>query len=382
MTSAARDSNRVEILVADDGAGVSAERVKAAACELGLITPEAAHALDEREALALAFRSGVSTSPTITDISGRGLGLAIVREKVEKLGGTVSLETSAGAGTGVRMALPLTLATLHGVLVRAGARLFVLPTTSVERVTRVHKDAITTVENRDTMQLNGRVVPLVRLDDALALPRAAPLPDIAHVVVVGTAERRVALLVDEVLREQEVLVKGLGKQLSRVRNIAGATVLGTGEVVPVLNVADLLTSAVRATPVRPVTAAAGAAEGDKKLVLVVDDSITARTLLKNILEAAGYDVDTAVDGADGLAKLRAGAFDLVVSDVDMPRMNGFDLVAQLRGDHTLAQVPVVLVTALESQADRERGIEVGANAYIVKQSFDQSNLLEALRRLI
>jgi two-component system chemotaxis sensor kinase CheA len=203
------------------------------------------------------------------------------------------------------------------------------------------------------------------------------------VIVLAAAEKRMAFLVDDVLQEQEVLMKHLGKQLSRVRNIAGATVLGTGQAVPILNVFDLISSAVRASGAggrRTVSPQEEAAA--RKCILVVEDSITARMLLRNILEAAGYEVVTAVDGLDGFTRLRSGAFELVVSDVDMPRMTGFDLTAKIRSDPKLAELPVVLVTALESREDRERGIEVGANAYIVKQSFDQSNLLEAIRRLI
>jgi two-component system chemotaxis sensor kinase CheA len=193
-----------------------------------------------------------------------------------------------------------------------------------------------------------------------------------------------AFAVDAVLDEQEVLVKNLGPQLRRVRNIAGATILGTGQVVPVLNVPDVLKSAVRAsaTTVRLAAALVAPMEAPRKSVLVVEDSITARMLLKHLLEAAGYQVMTAVDGVDGLTQLRSGAADIVVSDVEMPRMNGFDLTAKIRADQKFADLPVVLVTALESRADRERGIEVGANAYIVKSSFDQSNLLEVIRRLV
>jgi two-component system chemotaxis sensor kinase CheA len=220
----------------------------------------------------------------------------------------------------------------------------------------------------------------------LELPRKrAPgdSTDAVPALVLGLAEKRIAFFVDEVLSEQEVLVKSLGKQLARVRNIAGAAVLGTGQVVPVINVSDLLKSAVRqsVTPVKQ-AAAPVEEEAEKKSVLVVEDSITARALVKNILEAAGYRVATAVDGIDGFTQLRSGQFDIVVSDVDMPRMNGFDLTAKIRADKKLSPLPVVLVTALESREDRERGIDVGANAYIVKSSFDQSNLLEIIRRLI
>ncbi len=166
-----------------------------------------------------------------------------------------------------------------------------------------------------------------------------------------------------------------------MRNIAGATVLGSGEVAPILNVADLLKSARTSGAVLRAPAAAAAPEAPAKMILVVEDSITSRMLLKGILESAGYDVKTAVDGIDGFTALRAERFDLVVSDVEMPRMSGFDLTARIRADGALAELPVVLVTALESREDRERGMEVGANAYLVKSSLDQSNLLEALRRL-
>lgn len=383
---APQDGNKVEILIADDGAGIDVATVRSTVQKLGLLSPEEVEQLSEQGTVSLIFQSGVSTSPMITDLSGRGLGLAIVREKVEKLGGIVSVATQRDAGTTFRLILPLTLATFRGVLVRVSAHRFVLPTTYVERVVRVNKADIKTVENQETIQLNGRAVSLVRLDNVLGLSQQN-VPgngtDRVPVVVLAAAEKRIAFLVDEVLYEQEVLMKSLGPQLSRVRNIAGATILGAGAVVPILNVPDLMKSAVRmSTAVGQRTAAPGEEAAEKQSILVVEDSITARTLIQNILEAAGYDVVTAVDGIDGFTKLRSGTFALVVSDVDMPRMNGFDLTAKIRGDQKLAEVPVVLVTALESREDRERGIEVGANAYIVKRSFDQSNLLEVVRRLI
>jgi two-component system chemotaxis sensor kinase CheA len=198
------------------------------------------------------------------------------------------------------------------------------------------------------------------------------------------AEKRIAFLVEAVLGEQEVLVKRLGPQLPRVRNIAGATVLGTGQVIPVLNVADVLKSAVQASAavVNSGTAPADREEAGQKSVLLVEDSITTRMLLKNLLEAAGYQVRTAVDGFDVLTQLYGGGIDIVVSDVDMPRMNGFDLTTKIRGDKTFADIPVVLVTALASDVDRERGMEVGAHAYLVKNSFDQSDLLAVIQRLV
>jgi two-component system chemotaxis sensor kinase CheA len=387
MTISARNGSNVELLIADDGKGIDAGKVKAAAGKLRLLSPERAESLGDKEALAFIFQSGVSTSPIITDISGRGLGLAIVKEKVEKLNGALSVETEAGQGTSFRIILPLTLARFHGVLVRVGEHLFVFPSSNVERVERVAKDDVKTVENRETITVKGQAVSLARLRDALDLAAtvaAGGQPDILPAVVVTSAGRRIAFVVDEVLHEQEVLVKTLGKQLIRVRNIAGATVLGTGRVVPILNVPDLIASAVRTSGAGMHAAAVPSEEAGKrrKSVLVAEDSITSRTLLKNILETAGYQVETAVDGVEALTKLRSGEFDLVVSDVDMPRMNGFVLTEKIRADKKFLELPVILVTALESREDREHGIDVGANAYIVKSSFDQSNLLEIIRRSI
>jgi two-component system chemotaxis sensor kinase CheA len=384
LTVSPVNSTQVEISVSDDGVGIDVDKVKAAAVKRGLVTLNTLDQLSESAALALVFETDVSTSPMITRVSGRGLGLAIVREKAEKLGGRVAIESRRGSGTTIRMTLPLTLATFRGVLIESARRLFILPTAQVERVTRFKPQEVRTVEGRRTLTLDGRAVALVDLADVLQLPstpQKSDRPEAAPILVLGAGEQRVAFAVDAVLDEREVLVKRLTKPLSRVRNIAGATVLGSGEVAPILNVADLLKSARTAGAGLHTPTAAAPSAMPAKRILVVEDSITSRMLLKGILESAGYDVKTAVDGIDAFTALRAERFDLVVSDVEMPRMNGFDLTARIRADRTLAETPVVLVTALESREDRERGIDVGANAYLVKSSLDQSNLLEALRRL-
>jgi two-component system, chemotaxis family, sensor kinase CheA len=385
LVIAPKDAGRIEVLIADDGAGIEFEQVRAAAVKQGIVPKSEADKLDEEATLSLIFRSGVSTNPILTDISGRGLGLAIVREKVEELGGSVLVETHHDAGTVFRMILPVTLATSRGILVRVGEQSFLVPTLGVERAARAGGEDIRTVENRETIEFGGRAVAFVRLEDVLELPRkpAAADGNGKHpLLVLSTHGTRVAFRVDEILGEQEVLVKSPPKPLSQIRNMAGATVLGTGAVVPILNIADLVNSASRAGGVSVGREIAEAAPSKQKSILVAEDSITARSLLKGILESAGYKVRTAVNGADAFATMKTEAFDLVVSDVDMPRMSGFDLTAKVRADKHLAQLPVVLVTALESREDRERGIDVGADAYIVKSSFDQSNLLEIIRRLI
>ncbi|MHB0991473.1 MAG: hybrid sensor histidine kinase/response regulator [Burkholderiales bacterium] len=390
VSIAQKDGGKIELLVADDGAGIDVAKVKTAAGKLGLVSVDEAEKLSGQEVQALVFHSGISTSSIITDISGRGLGLAIVREKIEGLGGSVELESGPAGGTVFRIALPLLLTTFRGVLVRAGEHYFVIPALGVERVMRVAQQDIRTVENRATISFGGQAIALATLSEVLELPRSnqpdhnlTGTPGQIAVIILGTDRKYIAFRVDEIMGEQEVLVKTLGRQLVRVRNIAGASVLGTGRVVAVLNVPDLLKSAVkRATaPLAPV-AAEQFAEASRRSVMVAEDSITARALLKNILESAGYLVTTAVDGIDAYTILKTGTFDLLVSDVEMPRMDGFDLTARIRADKQLGQLPVVLVTALGSPEQRERGIDVGANAYIVKSSFDQSNLLDIVEQLI
>ncbi len=379
-------NGKIEIRVSDDGAGVDVNSVKKSAVGHGIVSPGEVRNLSDHEAMSLIFHSGVSTSPLITEISGRGLGMAIVRTKAEKLGGKATVESEHHVGTTLRITLPQTLATFRGIVVSAAGQTFVAPMASVERVLQVKPAEIKTVENRETILVNGRAVSLARLEAVLELPaRPAAAEESAAipVVVMSSSEQRVAFAVDAVMREEEVLVKPLHKPLARLRNISGATVLGSGKAVAVLNVADLIKSARKhgVAPV-PVVATKAEASAPSKKVLVVEDSITSRMLLKGILETANYQVRTAVDGIDGFTALREEKFDLVVSDVEMPRMNGLDLTAKIRADKALADLPVVLVTALESRQERERGIDVGANAYIIKSSFDQSNLLEVVRRFI
>jgi two-component system chemotaxis sensor kinase CheA len=250
-------------------------------------------------------------------------------------------------------------------------------------VARLRRSEIQTVQNRETILLLGQTYSLVRLGQPLELPVKSGTEEPTEwlfVVILGAGEKRIAFWVDEIIGEQEVLMKGLGAQLARVRNIAGATVLGNGQVIPILNVPDLIKSAVRTMDSALDLVEASPAKDQK--ILIAEDSITARMQLKNILELNGYTVKTAVDGLDALMTLRTENFDLVVSDVDMPRLNGLDLTTRIRNDQRLAELPVILVTTLASREDQERGIDAGANAYITKSNFDQNKLLDAIRRLI
>lgn len=381
------EGGQLEIRVEDDGGGIDPQRVREAAVRGGLLAATSGDLADEAVA-DLACWSGLSTSPIITEVSGHGLGLAIVKERVEGLRGRLRLESRAGQGLTVRMVVPASIATFRGLLVRCGPQAFLLPIESVERVIRVAPQQIEQVDGRDVIrtdggELGGQPLFVARLADLLQMDGAeAPLePESQRPCAVVRAERgRLGLIVDEILGDREVLQRELCPPLRRVRSVAGAGLLGSGQLVLTLRPSDLLRGA--AQPRRPAVAARPAPSRRASRVLVVDDSITTRTMERHLLEAAGYEVVVAVDGIDAWTPLKTGPVDLVVSDVDMPRMDGFGLTARIRADPELAALPVVLVTALESREDKERGIEVGANAYVVKSSFDQSNLLDIIRRLV
>nr|WP_321502380.1 response regulator [uncultured Dethiosulfovibrio sp.] len=373
------DGGQLDIILSDDGRGIDRDKLIKKAISSGIMSEEQAMSLEEEEALNLIFRSGFSTSALITDISGRGLGMAIVRENVEALGGSLSLSSELGKGTVFRIKLPLSMATFRGVLVEEGGRPFVIPTSQVIKVTQIDSDRIRSLEGREAIDLDKVTYPLARLGDILGLNRSekdeiSPFP----VVVVSSSSRSFAFAVQSVKGEQEILLKGLGPQLIKVPFVSGATVMGSGKVAPVLRVKDLVQRASE----RKSTILTVSTDETPPSVLLVEDSITSRTLLKNILTASGYRVQTAVDGEEGFELFTRGLFDIVISDVEMPKMNGFDLARSIRSDGIKGSVPIVLVTSLDSQKDKERGVEAGADAYIVKSSFDQTNLLEIMKRLL
>lgn len=382
-------NGKIKILVRDDGRGIDAAKVIASAIREGIVGEEEARAMDEKEARSLIFRPGVSSAATITTLSGRGLGMAIVSEQVESLGGSIQVDSQAGSGSRFELVIPTALASFRGIQVQVGERFFALPTMGVRKVGLVAESDIKTVGNRETVVVDGQTVPLVSLAAILGIPaRVSGIVSGAvgkrTIMVLGSGVECVAFTLDKVIGEDDMLVKGLGSQLVRVRNISGATVLGNGTVVPILNVMDLLIASSKTPENQPMHTSAepNTAEKMARRVLVVDDSITSRTLLKNVLESYGYAVTTASDGANAMTMLQTEAFDLVSTDVEMPNMDGFELTARIRADARLSRIPVVLVTSLESAIDKQKGIEAGADAYIVKSSFDQSNLLAIISKLI
>ncbi|MDP1809447.1 MAG: hybrid sensor histidine kinase/response regulator [Actinomycetota bacterium] len=389
--SACQQGNGILIEVEDDGGGIDVGRVKETALARGLISSQELKTLTDEDAHYLIFYSGFSTASTITNVSGRGVGLDVVKKNIEQLNGLVNISTRRQGGTRFSINLPLTLSTSRVLLVNCCGEIYAIPTSSVERIVRVAKKDIYTVGTKETIDVSGRSLSLVRLAQMLELPEqtAAAAEDKLSVIILGTAEKRVAFAVDALEGETEIVIKSLGKMMARVRNVSGATILGTGKVVIILNIGDMIKSAKtyghrKHDKALPEEAAADLAHADTdtKTVLVVDDSITTRIMEKNILESAGYNVFLANDGIEALATLRTNRCDLIVSDVDMPRMNGFDLTQKVKGDDRLRDMPVILVTALDSAADRERGLEAGADAYMIKHEFDQKNLLETIEQLI
>lgn len=388
----------VELRIADDGRGIDPAKVKATAEKMGLISREESAKLKPHEALHLIFRSALSTSPIITEISGRGLGLAIVEEKIQQLGGSIAVETEKGKGTTFILKLPLTIATFRGVLVEVSQSIFSLPTANIDRVVRVDEKDIKAVKGTYTFMLDNALVPLAAMEDVLKLPpsfRTRHEDQLITVAVVRVGSEHVGFIVDDILGEQEILVKNLGPIFSAATGVLGVTVLGSGQLVPILNISDMVKTYKKRRPggtTRRPGQKTGAdmqtdvseqirRPGEGISILVVDDMVTARMLMRNIFESAGFTVRTANNGLEALTTLKEDKFDVVITDVEMPFMDGFKLTESIRADQQLNAIPVVIVTSMASREDRERGVAAGANAYFTKSNFDQAKLLEVVKNL-
>lgn len=376
--AAALRGDRLTVTVSDDGAGLDVPAVRAQLERRGLPVPH-----DEQELVRTLFAGGFSTRTGATAISGRGVGLDVVRAAIERIRGSVDVTWVRGRGTNFRLECPPTLATIHALLAVVGSQILAVPTTHVERLVRVRPEEIKHAEGRDVIATPETPVPLVALARLLPplveRPAAGPLA----VVLLRAGERRLAVAVDELVAEQEVLLRPVGRGREPLPHVSGAAILGTGRVALVLNAAAIVGAGLGLGAGPGVTIAeARSGGGAKRRILVVDDSITTRTLEQSILEAAGYDVRTAVDGADGWRVLQEHGCDVVVADIEMPRMDGFALCEAIRGSKRFKRLPVVLVTALETPEHRARGLEAGADAYIGKSSFDQQNLLDTISQLV
>lgn len=374
--------SNVNIEISDDGCGIDPAVIRKIAKEKGFITGKEDAALSDSEVIWLVFRSGLSTSRMITDLSGRGLGLAIVEDTATRLGGKVSVASVLNKGTTIRITVPVRLATLRGVVVRSGSQMYILPMQQVRQVIRVRRDAIVTEGDRSSLMFQNEMISTIRLTDALGIPATDAMArsnSQVPVIILAYGAGQIACIVDEVVRVQEIVVHPLGSQLRRVKRITGAVLLGDGTLALVLDPLELIQESLKGSQKNPAKVHEGPKE---KNVLVVEDSVTSRALLQTIIERAGYNVQTATDGTEAFTLIKQFPFDIVVSDIDMPRMNGFTLTEKIRADERLAHLPIILVTSLDSAADQKHGLAVGADAYIVKSSFDRRGILDIIADLL
>ncbi len=381
--SAFHEADNVIVAVEDDGRGMDINQIRETALRKRLLSSYELERMTEKEVWNIVFMNGYSTSPIVTDVSGRGMGLDIVRRDITQLKGRVILDARKGQGTKFTLVLPLTVAVIQVLLVEAEKMLFALPMLSITESVKVKREEVSTLEGRMAFSLREQTVPLVPLKEVLDLPHAMEdeqAKDYLSVVIATSFERRVGFIVDRIIGEQEVFIKSLGRHLGKVKNVSGAIILASGEVVVVLDVADLV--AESALRVRPAAGRVAEEKRKERRILVVEDAFSTRELEKSILENHGYLVDTAVDGLDALDRMAATAYDLVVSDIEMPRMDGFELCRTLKAKAEARDIPFVMVTALQKEEDKRRGIEVGAAAYLVKSAFDQTNLLDTIERLV
>jgi two-component system chemotaxis sensor kinase CheA len=385
--TASQTANSVIIEVSDDGRGLDVAAIRRAAAKRGLLSAEALSAMNPDEVQALIFTPGMSTAGFVTDVSGRGVGMSVVRTNVERLKGSVQIESTPGKGTRIKLLLPVTLSTVRVLIVEVNGHPYGLPAECVQVLKLIAPADVFAVEGRDAILHQGKPVSVAKLANLLELRQAAPrdaaggAPAASACAVLSLAGESFGVFVDVLLDEQEVVLKPQSALLQRVRNVAGATILDSGEICMVLNPQDLLASMRKGLAATAPAQAPGAA-AIKKAILLAEDSITTRTQEARILENAGYEVVTAVDGLEAWNKLATRDFDALVSDVTMPNLGGLGLTEKVRREPRYADLPVILVTSLASDADKRRGLEAGANAYITKPAFDQKTLLDCLERLI
>lgn len=368
----------------DDGNGIQLELVKKVALKKGLFTSQQLEQMSERQLLDIIFQPGFSTSKILTDVSGRGVGMDVVRTNIEKLRGIISVDSKPGEGTTFTVKLPLTMVTLPTLKVQVQEEIYSLPISSIETTVEVSPEQIFTLEGQEAINYNHSPVLLVHLEEILELSSGEEEVKEGKrpAIILGSAEKRVAFLVDELVGEDVVVAKALSSHLERVRNISGATVLGNGRISLILNISDLIESAQYQTLKGKRRKTVEVKENIKGSILVIEDSVTTRTLEVSILESAGYEVVAATDGQDGYSKLMNQKFDLIVTDIQMPHMDGFTFTRKIKSDQKYQHIPVILLTSLESPSEKKRGVEVGADAYITKSSFDQNNLLDTISRLL
>ena len=382
------------IEVSDDGRGLDTDAIRHSARKRSRRREDELEAMSPEQLHALIFESGLSTSSFVSDVSGRGVGLDVVRANVARLKGQVTVESAAGAGCTIRIQFPASLATARVLIITEGGLTYALPVENVLKSFPVGKRDLFSIDGRGAVVYEEQAISVVKLSDLLPLRRtdflagngkaasgdAQGASEMAPCIVVTEGVDRLGILVDELLDEQEIFLRPQCPFLKYVRNLSGSTILGTGEVCMVLNPRELILS-VRRQGAKAILPTENDAERHK-VILLADDSMTTRIQLKRILEGAGYEVVPTVDGLDAFNKLGSRPFDALVSDITMPNMDGLTLTARIRENKNYRDLPIILVTMLASEDDRRRGVAAGANAYITKPAFDQKLLLDTLRRLI
>lgn len=377
--------SEIVLRVEDDGQGIDPNRVRRAAVRQGLLTEQEANAIGDDEIKSYIFYSGLTTTDHVTALSGRGVGMDIVRDRIEGLRGRVSVHSVIGQGTTITFNVPVSLTRLRCILLSIGHEEYAVPSVMVMRMESIPRSQVFTAEGRDMILVNDRPMPLVSLGTILDVPPAetSEPSEVVPVLALRGADRAVAFEVDTLYSEQELVLKPLGRELARAAYVAGAALLGSGSVIIVLDANDLVRKASGAVlPRRRADIFTPNAAQRRLRVLVVDDSITTRTLEKNILETAGFDVYVAIDGVEAWAKLTDIDFDVVISDVEMPNMNGLELTRRIKDHPQTKSIPVILLTSLGKPEQKEAGLRAGADAYLVKSRFDQSELLETIQAMV
>jgi two-component system sensor histidine kinase and response regulator WspE len=374
------------VTVEDDGRGIDAAALRAEAVKRRLVSSEMAASLSEAELFDFLFLPNFTLKSEVTEISGRGVGLDIVLNALQRIRGAVKTFSEPRRSTRFQLQLPLTLSVIRALIVEISGEPYAFPLARIARVLELRPGDIHSLEGREYFSLHGESVALVAAAQVLELPSKAMDNDRYRVVVIGERGGRFGLAVDRLVMERSLAVRPLDPRLGKVRDIMAAALLDDGLPALILDVEDLIRSIDRLVAGgrlnRLERSSAMVASRPRKHILVVDDSFTVREVERKLLESRGYRVDVAVDGMDGWNAVRAGDYDLVVSDIDMPRMNGIELVSLIRKDAARKRLPIMIVSYKEREEDRQRGLEVGADYYLTKSSFQDETLLEAVQALI
>ena len=377
----------LQIILGDDGRGIDVDQLRVKVVERGLTTAPVASRLSEAELLDFLFLPGFSTKEKVTEISGRGVGLDVVQSMVQAVRGSVRVSSQLGKGTRFILQLPLTVSVIRALLVEIAGEPFAFPLNRIDRILMLEGHEIHDLEGKPHVLLDDQPLGLVEAAQVLDLPALPREDGRLPVVVASDRSHRFGVVVDRFLGERDLRVAPLDPRLGKVPNLNSSSVLENGWPVLIIDVEDLIRSIDNLLTGRQLkklsaeVAVPEAVHGARR-VLVVDDSITVRELERQLLENRGYTVDVAVDGVDGWNAVRSGRYDLVVSDVDMPRMNGIQLVAHIKEDARLKTIPVIIVSYKDREEDRIRGLDAGANFYLTKSSFHDQTFLDTVVDLI